>query len=141
MHYELATHYAGQSLLDGFSFFTGEDPSGGFVKYVRSQFTPHRPSAVEIPTSLKGGRYTGIGTLTTRSYQSKADALTSGLASINGTTNQVRLGVDSTNSYATNGTGRPSVRLTSDQKFNHGLFIADFAHMPSSACGVWPTCT
>ena len=40
MHYELATHYAGQSLLDGFSFFTGEDPSGGFVKYVRSQFTP-----------------------------------------------------------------------------------------------------
>ena len=63
------------------------------------------------------------------------------LVSVDGVTNQVHLGVDSSNTYATDGAGRPSVRLTSDQNFNHGLFIADFAHMPSSSCGVWPACT
>ncbi|KAI1381921.1 glycoside hydrolase family 16 protein [Hypoxylon crocopeplum] len=31
--YSLTTHYAGQGLLDSFSFFTGNDPSNGFVDY------------------------------------------------------------------------------------------------------------
>ena len=34
--------------------------------------------------------------------------------------------------------GRPSVRITSKKSFNHGLFIADIAHMPGGICGVWP---
>ena len=34
--------------------------------------------------------------------------------------------------------GRMSVRLTSQQSFTHGLFVADIAHMPGSICGVWP---
>lgn len=34
--------------------------------------------------------------------------------------------------------GRKSVRLTSQKAFNHGLFIADFAHMPGSIPGAWP---
>ena len=63
------------------------------------------------------------------------------LVSVDGVTNQVRLGVDSSNTYSTDAAGRPSVRLTSEQNFNYGLFIADFAHMPSSECGVWPACT
>lgn len=35
-------------------------------------------------------------------------------------------------------TGRPSVRITSIKSYNHGLFIADIAHMPGGTCGVWP---
>ncbi|OTB15644.1 glycoside hydrolase family 16 protein [Daldinia sp. EC12] len=31
--YSLTTHYAGQGLLDSFTFFTGNDPSHGFVDY------------------------------------------------------------------------------------------------------------
>ncbi|KAK5990301.1 Endo-1,3(4)-beta-glucanase [Cladobotryum mycophilum] len=31
--------------------------------------------------------------------------------------------------------GRKSVRVTSQQSFTHGLFIADIAHMPGSTCG------
>ncbi|KAI2602855.1 glycoside hydrolase family 16 protein [Hypoxylon sp. NC1633] len=31
--YSLTTHYGGQGLLDSFSFFTGNDPSNGFVDY------------------------------------------------------------------------------------------------------------
>ncbi|CAM1505598.1 Fc.00g112350.m01.CDS01 [Cosmosporella sp. VM-42] len=34
--------------------------------------------------------------------------------------------------------GRKSVRVTSQQAFTHGLFIADIAHMPGSIPGVWP---
>ncbi|KAF2084532.1 glycoside hydrolase family 16 protein, partial [Saccharata proteae CBS 121410] len=34
--------------------------------------------------------------------------------------------------------GRPSVRITSDKKYNHGLLIADILHMPPSLCSLWP---
>ena len=33
---------------------------------------------------------------------------------------------------------RPSIRLTSKQKYTKGLFIADIAHLPVAECGVWP---
>ncbi|KAK8119038.1 uncharacterized protein PG998_003664 [Apiospora kogelbergensis] len=102
MAYALATHYAGQALLDGFSFFTGKDPSNGFVN-----------------------------------YQSQAAAVSQGLVKVDGL-NRVRLGVDTYNNYTVSDAGRPSVRLTSYQGFTHGLFIADFDHMPASTCGVWP---
>ncbi|CAJ2512346.1 Uu.00g053610.m01.CDS01 [Anthostomella pinea] len=102
MSYSLTTHYAGQGLLDSFSFFTGSDSSNGFVD-----------------------------------YQSREAAVASNLVSID-EFNRVRLGVDSVNTYSTSDKGRPSVRLTSNDDFTHGLFIADFAHMPGSACGTWP---
>ena len=35
------------------------------------------------------------------------------------------------------GTGRGSVRLTSNEAWEHGLFIADIEHMPQG-CGTWP---
>ncbi|KAI1079214.1 glycoside hydrolase family 16 protein [Whalleya microplaca] len=102
MAYSISTHYAGQGLLDGFSFFTGHDPNNGFVN-----------------------------------YQSREDALAKNIISID-KFNRVKLGVDSNNTYSINDEGRPSVRLTSSQGFTHGLFIADFEHMPSSTCGSWP---
>ncbi|PPJ59987.1 hypothetical protein CBER1_02699 [Cercospora berteroae] len=34
--------------------------------------------------------------------------------------------------------GRKSLRLSTKQTFNHGLFIIDLSHMPSSVCGIWP---
>jgi hypothetical protein len=33
--------------------------------------------------------------------------------------------------------GRPSVRVYSNEKFNHGLYVFDLNHMPFG-CGVWP---
>ncbi|TVY48138.1 Endo-1,3(4)-beta-glucanase [Lachnellula occidentalis] len=48
----------------------------------------------------------------------------------------VYLGVDHTTMNPTG--GRDSVRVTSNKAYNHGLFIADLAHMPDSECGVWP---
>ncbi|KAI0447807.1 glycoside hydrolase family 16 protein [Xylaria telfairii] len=102
MAYSLSAHYAGHGLLDSFSFFTGEDPSNGFVD-----------------------------------YKSKEDAIAGNLVSVD-EFNRVKLGVDSVNAYSISDKGRPSVRITSNDAFTHGLFIADFAHMPSSTCGTWP---
>ncbi|KAK5652562.1 hypothetical protein OQA88_10323 [Cercophora sp. LCS_1] len=50
----------------------------------------------------------------------------------------VYLGVDYKNPTTT---GRASVRVESKKHYNKGLFIADIAHMPSTAhdgCGLWP---
>lgn len=50
------------------------------------------------------------------------------------------VGVDNSTllNYGTT-TGRNSVRLTGNPSYQGGLFIADFAHMPGNACGVWPS--
>lgn len=34
--------------------------------------------------------------------------------------------------------GRKSVRLQSWDAFNHGLFVANFTHLPTPTCGAWP---
>lgn len=72
-------------------------------------------------------------------YQSQEDAFDLGLYSVDPFSNAVRLGVDSSNTYAP-GEGRPSIRLESKESYQHGLFIADFLHMPPSQCGTWPAC-
>jgi hypothetical protein len=56
---------------------------------------------------------------------------------VNTNNGQIYLGVDHTTTNPA-APGRNSVRVTSNQAFTHGLFIADIAHMPGSICGVWP---
>ncbi|KAI4156494.1 MAG: hypothetical protein LQ340_000243 [Diploschistes diacapsis] len=65
-------------------------------------------------------------------YVSAADAQSLGLYQTIG--NQIYIGVDNTTVLDPNGTGRNSVRLQSNAVYNDGLFIADFAHIPGSAC-------
>lgn len=76
------------------------------------------------------------------SYQNLPSALAYGYATVNTTTNTVKLSVDSTNTYDPDGSfgGRPSIRIESKQPVNQGLVIGDFAHMPGSVCGTWPAC-
>lgn len=50
----------------------------------------------------------------------------------------VVIAVDSTTQFSASGTnGRQSVRLEGKNNYNHGLLIADVAHMPTG-CGTWP---
>jgi hypothetical protein len=67
-------------------------------------------------------------------YEPADVAVAEGLTNTNN--GQIYMGVDHTTVNPPG--GRPSVRLTSNKVYNHGLFIADIAHMPDSACGVWP---
>ncbi|KFY26664.1 hypothetical protein V491_01215 [Pseudogymnoascus sp. VKM F-3775] len=65
------------------------------------------------------------------------DAATAEAKSLVGIRNgQVYLAADSVTDNTTN--GRPSIRVESIDYFTTGLFIADIAHMPGNACGVWP---
>ncbi|KAK3326829.1 concanavalin A-like lectin/glucanase domain-containing protein [Apodospora peruviana] len=69
-------------------------------------------------------------------YVSKTTATNNGLSKVvNG---QVYLGADSTKTIATSAQGRDSIRLESKESFTLGLLIADIAHMPGNACGIWP---
>ena len=54
---------------------------------------------------------------------------------INTNNGLVYMGVDTTT--VVNGTGRDSVRITSNADYNYGLFALDVAHMPGGICGTW----
>lgn len=69
-------------------------------------------------------------------YLSQSAAQAAGLYKIIG--NQVFVGVDNTSVLDPSGTGRNSVRIASNAAWTKGLFIADFAHIPGTACGSWP---
>ncbi|KAI9841581.1 MAG: hypothetical protein M1838_003512, partial [Thelocarpon superellum] len=66
-------------------------------------------------------------------YVDRSTAQSSGLISTQNAS--IYVSADSTHIYYT---GRPSVRLQSKARYDHGLFIADVAHMPGGMCGVWP---
>ncbi|KAF1945093.1 mixed-linked glucanase precursor [Clathrospora elynae] len=69
-------------------------------------------------------------------YVNAEEAQQSGL--IGTQNNQVYMGVDAKSQLNPNGTGRKSVRVQSKTAYNQALVIADFAHVPGSACGTWP---
>lgn len=71
-------------------------------------------------------------------YVDEAEARSSGLIGIEkryGGREIAWMGVDYKNVTPK---GRPSVRIESKTRYNKGLWIADFAHVPGAACGSWP---
>ncbi|EOA81640.1 hypothetical protein ACJQWK_10540 [Exserohilum turcicum] len=69
-------------------------------------------------------------------YVNQQDAQSLGLYKVQN--NQVYMGVDSKSILSATGTGRKSVRVQSKNAYNNALIIADFAHVPGTACGSWP---
>ncbi|ROV97376.1 hypothetical protein VMCG_06843 [Cytospora schulzeri] len=70
-------------------------------------------------------------------YQNKSEATRLGLIQTVGDVSVIK---PDTNTVITDptGYGRKSVRLQSITRYNHGLIIADFSHLPQSICGSWP---
>lgn len=97
--YSLVDTFDQTNFFDEFSFYSGADPTAGFVD-----------------------------------YQTAAQANAAGLAGFSN--GAVFMGVDDTTLNPS--AGRASVRVSSNQAYTTGLFIADIAHMPGSICGVWP---
>lgn len=97
--YGLLHTFDQSNFFQNFSFYSGSDPTDGFVQYL--------------------------------GYE---EATAAGLASVE--SGNVYLGADFTNTYTTE--GRPSTRVESNFEFTQGLLIADLAHMPGNACGIWP---
>lgn len=52
---------------------------------------------------------------------------------------EVYIGVDTNTTLRGSGyPGRNSVRIESKARFNHGLIVSRFTHLPDNKCGVWP---
>ena len=68
-------------------------------------------------------------------YVDRSTALRNGYTTtVNGA---ARMSVDTTNKFPLGGSGRPAVRLISNNSYTHGMFVADVKHMPTG-CGTWP---
>lgn len=70
-------------------------------------------------------------------YRNETDARALGLINYRGS--DVYIGVDHATQLQPTGKGRSSVRIESKALYNKGLFIARFTHIPTPACGVWPS--
>ncbi|KAG1860666.1 glycoside hydrolase family 16 protein [Suillus subalutaceus] len=70
-------------------------------------------------------------------YQSQSAAQSKGLAYVNDCDNSTVLAVDSTSTVAAGG-NRDSVRITSQNSYNGGLFVIDASNMPVG-CSTWPS--
>lgn len=112
--YSLQMTYDRSNFFQSFDFFTGPDPTHGFVEYV-DQATAQQDGL--IGNAARGNS-------SSRGYGGPAN---------NGS---IILGVDYKTVNPTK--GRRSVRVTSQQSFTQGLFLADIFHTPQAACGVWP---
>lgn len=71
----------------------------------------------------------------TNGFVNYVDRDTAQNAGLINTDEGIHMGVDSTNVAAD---GRQSVRITSTQSYDKGLFILDLDHMPGGICGTWP---
>ena len=100
LSYTLQDTYSGTSFFDNFDYFTGYDPTSGFVHYVPAE------TATSDTYNL--------------TYASSSSAV---------------LRVDTTEQDAS--TGRYSVRITSKNQYDNGLFIFDILNTPYG-CSTWP---
>lgn len=98
---------SGSSFFSNFDYFTDYDPTHGFVHYVDSE-------------GSMAQNLTSTPVTTTASNTNLTTAV---------------LRVDTSDKNAT--TGRRSVRITSKQTYNTGLFIFDVLHSPYG-CATWP---
>lgn len=108
--YKLIDDYSSNRFFDKFNFFTEQDPTNGFVKYVDRK-TAENAGLVKVNEIFQIN------------------------APIQLNNNKVYVGVDTKNRASS---GRMSVRLESKNQYTHGLFILDLDHMPGSICGTWP---
>lgn len=111
INYRLKTEYNVTNFFNEFDFFTAADPTNGVVEYQSKENAFRLGLATKKDVSVPGLN------------QHKSSVVH--LAAQSGV-------------IPSSSVGRPSVRLTSHQKFTQGLFIADFTHLPKAECGIWP---
>ncbi|KAL9622492.1 MAG: hypothetical protein Q9160_003168 [Pyrenula sp. 1 TL-2023] len=114
--YTLTHDYSGEGFFAGFEFFNDKDPTNGFVKYIDDS----------AANSAKLAGMLHVQGLSDSKVQGEQAA-----------SKPAYMGVDfeTENPPAP---GRQSIRISSKESFNHGLFVADIQHMPAATCGVWP---
>ncbi|QSZ36643.1 hypothetical protein DSL72_006524 [Monilinia vaccinii-corymbosi] len=120
--YNLDTKYEGSDFFKGWDFFTGSDPTHGYVTQAEQPF-----SKIQMFSLLtRHIRYVDESV-------AKASRLIAEQAY-----GPAYMGVDHNSTLDPAHSGRKSVRISSQKSWTHGLFLADISHMPGGICGTWP---
>lgn len=113
--YTLIDSFSGASFFDTMDFFTEADPTNGTVTYVDFETaTSNRLIGLVAPSS---------------SSRTSSDSNSSATSS-----ESVYIGVDHSSITTA---FRPSIRISTQQSWTHGLLLADIASAPTG-CGTWP---
>lgn len=115
--YSIQDRYEGTDFFDNFYYWNTYDPAEGFVQYANI------PSVYRTITDIP------------LSYVPQATANSSQYNLTYATSSSAVLKVDTTDTDAS--TGRYSVRITSKNTYNSGLFVFDVLHSPYG-CSTWP---
>lgn len=114
--YNLVDSFSGSSFFDTMDFFTETDPTNRTVTYVDFETaTSNRLVGLVVPVSSSS--------TSSSDYTSPSS-------------NAVYIGVDH-NALSAETSFRPSIRISSQQSWTHGLLFADIAAAPTG-CGTWP---
>ncbi|KUI65425.1 hypothetical protein VM1G_01250 [Cytospora mali] len=142
LNYTLSETYSPDSFFDKFDYYTDSDPTNGFVTYV-SQETAE---SLNLTYSSSSSAVLRVDTSDADSSDSSGTSSTTGQTSQGGQGGQ---GGQSSQGGQSGGQGAPgrkrqstattrnSVRVTSKNTYNKGLFIFDVIHTPYG-CGTWP---
>ncbi|KAF1813330.1 hypothetical protein P152DRAFT_315084 [Eremomyces bilateralis CBS 781.70] len=103
--------YTGKDVFNYFNFFTGPDPTNGFVEYVDKE-TAEKEGLVK---TIGDAAYFGVDSDTVLTGPSASQKL-----------------------RRQQSVGRKSIRVQGIKTIDEGLVIVDVAHMPGAACGTWP---
>lgn len=118
LNYTLVDTYSGSSFFNNFEYYTSTDPTNGWVQYVYLG-CPVRLCQLLM---IVGKRYVDSQTasMTNLTYASDSTAV-------------IKVDTDAQNQTS----GRKSVRITSTNTYDSGLFIFDVVHTPYG-CATWP---
>lgn len=133
LDYTLTETYSTDTFFDQFDYFTDSDPTNGFVTYVSQEtaeslnltYSSSSSAVLRVDTSDAD---TAVG--------SDTDSGQSDQGGLGGLGGQGGQGAPGRRRRAT-ATSRNSVRVTSKNQYNKGLFIFDVKHTPYG-CGTWP---
>lgn len=134
--------------FDKFDYFSDTDPTNGFVTYVSQEiaetlnltYASTSSAVLRVDTSdadtSDSSDSSGSSDSSDSSGTNSGQSTSSGQSSQGGQNNQGGQGAPGQRRRAT-ATSRNSVRVTSKNQYNKGLFIFDVIHTPYG-CGTWP---
>lgn len=120
--YSLVDTYSGTDFFDNFDYYTETDPSDGYVTYVSSSIADS--SSYNLTYASSSSAVLRVDTSTSDTTTTASTGSMGGPGS-------------TTTSTSTTSSGRNSVRITSKNTYNDGLFVFDILHAPYG-CGTWP---
>jgi hypothetical protein len=124
--YTLVAKYDSTNFFDEFTFFTGADPTNGFVDYV-SQSVANSSDLVYYQNDQV---YLGVDYITSNP--------SGGRASVRLTSNEAYSELLFSFLLSHLSSKKWQKIAANSSSTAQGLFIADIAHMPGGICGTWP---